>query len=60
MLPFVAVLTCGTGDFAGTSLSESFFKAGTASNPKGAVAAVGTSTTGTHTLFNNIVDMGIF
>ena len=58
--PFVSFITCGTGDFNYTSLSEEFFRAGTVSNPKGAVAAVGTATTGTHTLFNNIMSMGIF
>ena len=29
-------------------------------NPKGAVGAVGMATTGTHTMYNNIVDMGIY
>ncbi|MBC8175601.1 MAG: hypothetical protein H8E82_08115, partial [Candidatus Marinimicrobia bacterium] len=60
-LPFATVLTCGTGDFANnTCLSEAFFRYGTASNPKGAVAAVGTATLGTHTAYNNIVDMGMY
>ena len=58
--PFASFITCGTGDFNYTSLSEEFFTAGTVSNPRGAVAAVGTATTGTHTLFNNIMSMGIF
>ncbi len=60
MTPFASFITCGTGDFNGTCLSEEFLRAGSVSNPKGAVAAVGTSTTGTHTLFNNIMSMGIF
>jgi hypothetical protein len=61
MLPFAVVLTCGTGSFtAGTSLSEHFLIAGSPSTPRGAIASVGTATTGTHTRFNNIVDMGIF
>ena len=60
MNPFVSFITCGTGDFNYTSLSEEFFRAGSVTNPKGAVAAVGTATTGTHTLFNNIMSMGIF
>lgn len=61
-LPFATVLTCGTGSFAEdqTTMSEKFFRAGTASNPKGAVAAIGTATWNTHTLFNNIMDMGIY
>ena len=58
--PFAVFITCGTGNFSGTSLSEDLYRAGSVSNPKGAVAAIGTATTGTHTLFNNIVDMGIF
>jgi hypothetical protein len=62
MLPFASVLTCGTGSFSedNASLTESFFRAGTPANPKGAVASIGTATWNTHTLFNNIVDMGIY
>jgi len=60
MNPFAVFITCGTGDYNGTSLSESLFRAGSTSNPKGAVAAIGTATTGTHTMFNNIVNMGIY
>ncbi|HJM47307.1 MAG TPA: C25 family cysteine peptidase [Candidatus Marinimicrobia bacterium] len=59
-LPFATFLTCGTGDFAGTSISESFLRAGTVSNPKGGIASVGTATLSTHTMFNNIVAMGIY
>ena len=61
-LPFATVLTCGTGSFAEdqTSMSEKFFRAGSSTNPKGGVAAVGTATWNTHTLFNNIVDMGMY
>ena len=61
-LPFATVLTCGTGSFSEdqTTMSEKLFRAGTSSNPKGAVAAIGTATWNTHTLFNNIVDMGIY
>ncbi|MDC1050730.1 C25 family cysteine peptidase, partial [Candidatus Marinimicrobia bacterium] len=58
--PFATFLTCGTGDFNYTSFSEDIFRAGSVSNPKGAVAAVGTATSGTHTMFNNIVAMGIY
>lgn len=60
MLPVATVITCGTGSFAGDSIVESFLRAGTASNPKGAVASIGTATTGTHTMFNNLVDMGFY
>ena len=62
MLPVATVITCGTGSFASSNeaLSESFLRAGTASNPKGSVVCVGTATLGTHTMFNNIVDMGFY
>lgn len=61
MLPVATVITCGTGSFGyGEALSESFIRAGTATNPKGSVACIGTATTGTHTMFNNIVDMGFY
>jgi len=62
MLPFATTLTCGTGSFAEdqTTMTEKFFRAGTVSNPKGAVAAIGTATWNTHTLFNNITDMGLY
>ena len=61
-LPFATVLTCGTGSFAQetTCLSEQFLKAGSVSSPKGAVAAVSTATGNTHTMFNNIIAMGIY
>ena len=58
--PFVASLTCATGDFNSTSESESFIRQGSVSDPKGAVAAVGVATTSTHTAYNNIVHMGIY
>ena len=57
--PFAASLTCGTGDFNGTSNSESFFRAGSYSDPQGAVGCVGVSTLETHTAYNNIVHMGM-
>jgi len=63
MLPIVVIITCGTGDFNssyGDALSEYFFKAGSATNPKGAVACIGTATLSTHTCFNNSVSAGIF
>jgi len=62
-ISFATILTCGTGSFAehNTTMSEAFFRGtGTASNPRGSVAAIGTATWNTHTLFNNIVDMGIY
>ena len=60
-LPIATVITCGTGSFAsGTSISEAFLRAGTPTQPKGAVASVGTATLGTHTMFNNVVDIGFY
>ena len=58
--PFVTTLTCGTGDFDGSADSENFVRTGSVSNPSGAVAAIGVATTGTHTAYNNIVNMGIY
>ncbi|RMF07365.1 MAG: hypothetical protein D6762_07715, partial [Candidatus Neomarinimicrobiota bacterium] len=63
MLPFATPITCGTGTFGSSysvALTESLIRAGTPSQPKGAVCAIGTATTGTHTQFNNAVDMGIY
>lgn len=60
MTPFVTFLTCSTGGFSGTAITESFLRAGTVASPKGGVAAIGTATSGTHTLYNNIVQMGIY
>ncbi len=61
MMPFVTIITCGTGSFAsGQSRSEAFLSAGTPTTPKGGIAAIGTATSGTHTLYNNCVDGGIY
>ncbi|MCF7869155.1 MAG: hypothetical protein K9N09_10705, partial [Candidatus Cloacimonetes bacterium] len=61
MLPFAVIMTCGTGSFAlETARSEVFIRAGTPTNQKGAIAAVGTATWGTHTTFNNCVDLGTY
>ncbi len=59
-LPFVTILTCGTGGFTGDARSEQFLRVGTSSVPKGGIAAVGTATSGTHTLYNNCVSVGIY
>lgn len=60
MLPLGSILTCATGGFDGNARSEAFAKAGTPTSPKGAIAAYGTATSGTHTCFNNSVTSGIF
>ena len=61
-LPFATIITCGTGSFKSENqcLSEKFLRAGSTTSPKGAVACVGTATLGTHTMFNNAVNIGIY
>ncbi|MBM3288150.1 MAG: hypothetical protein FJY88_12470, partial [Candidatus Eisenbacteria bacterium] len=60
-LPFVVTITCGTGSFTDNScLTEGFLRANASGSPKGAVAAIGTATTGTHTRYNNCIHGGIF
>ncbi len=61
-LPFLTTLTCDTGSFESeqNSICETLVKAGSASNPKGAVAVVATAQPYTHTAFNNIVAMGMY
>ncbi|KPL06824.1 hypothetical protein AMJ86_07060, partial [bacterium SM23_57] len=61
MLPIVITLTCGTGTFnSGTSLTEGFLRAGSPTLPKGGIASIGTATSGTHTRYNNCMDVGVF
>lgn len=56
MLPIVNILTCDTGSFnTGEARNEVFLRTGTPSVPRGAVAAIGTATSHTHTCFNNCV-----
>jgi len=61
-LPFLTTLTCDTGSFETMNecITESLFRAGTPTSPKGAVAVVGTAQPYTHTAFNNIVAMGMY
>ena len=59
-LPFVTILTCGTGGFDWDARSEAFLREGTSSVPKGGIAAVGTATSSTHTGYNNCVTGGIY
>jgi hypothetical protein len=62
MLPFATFITCGTGSFSGSgsTVIEAMIRAGTPSQPKGGVAAIGTATIYTHTMFNNVMDMGFY
>jgi hypothetical protein len=60
-LCFATFITCGTGDYADdTATTESIVRAGTSSQPTGAVGAVGCSTIHTMVPFNNVVDAGIY
>ncbi len=60
-LPFVAILTCGTGGFAGSeSRMECFSRVGSPLAPTGSIGCVGTATSGTNTRFNNTIDAGMF
>ncbi|MBI5060137.1 carboxypeptidase regulatory-like domain-containing protein [candidate division KSB1 bacterium] len=48
-LPIVMCVTCGANEFvSGLGIAESYLLAGTVSSLKGGVAAIGTSTSGTH------------
>lgn len=58
-LPHAVIITCQTGSFAGTSLSEQFIRMGTESVPAGAATCIGMSTSGTHTGYNNTLISGI-
>ena len=61
MLPHSVIITCATGNYAnGTGTTEAFIRLGTSANPKGAVTAIGMSTSSTHTTFNNVLTGGIF
>ncbi len=59
-LPHAVILTCGTGSFNSTSTSEEFIRLGSEAQPKGALTAIGMATSGTHTMFNNALSVGIF
>lgn len=59
-LPHAVILTCETGSFAGTSMSEEFTRMGTESVPAGAASCISMATPGTHTLFNNALSAGIW
>jgi hypothetical protein len=61
MLPFAVPLTCGTGNFTnGTSFTEGFYRAGTPTLGRGAIAAIGMATSSNHTRYNNAIDLGIY
>jgi hypothetical protein len=60
--PIMMAVTCVAGDYTGNGVNsptEDFLVAGTAANPKGAVAAIGTSTAGTHNPCNVTLAAGM-
>jgi hypothetical protein len=60
-MPFAVIPTCATGSFAGgTCRSEGFLRANSSGQPRGAIGAIGTATTGTHTRYNNCMTFGIW
>ena len=62
MLPIVSIITCDTGSFLEDeeSSSENFLRTGSISIPRGGIAAIGMATQGTHTMFNNCLDYGLY
>ncbi len=54
------ILTCNTGNYDATGISELFIRIGTSAAPKGAVTAIGMWSAGTATMPNNALCGGIF
>jgi len=60
MLPFAYTLTCGSGPFAGTTgFGEAFLRYGSMANGGGCIGCIGSTTSGTHTRFNNLLAAAI-
>lgn len=60
-LPHATIITCSTGSYANsTSTTESLIRLGTSAVPAGSVTAIGMATSGTHTMFNNCLNAGIY
>ena len=60
-MPHATILTCGTGSFENqTSTTEAFMRLGTTVSPAGAITATGMYTSGTHTMYNNCLNGGIY
>jgi len=60
-LNHATILTCDTGTYAnGTSTTETLLRLGTSAVPAGSVTAIGMATSGTHTMFNNCLNAGIY
>ncbi len=60
-LPHATILTCNTGSYANnTSTTEALIRLGSSAVPAGSVTAIGMATSGTHTMFNNCLNAGIY
>ncbi|MDD2228208.1 MAG: C25 family cysteine peptidase [Candidatus Cloacimonetes bacterium] len=60
-LSHATIFTCSTGNYSGgTSTTEALVRLGTSAVPSGSVTAIGMATSGTHTLFNNCLNAGIY
>ena len=61
MLPHAVIITCATNNYwNGTGHAELFTRFGSTASPKGAITAIGMSTSSTHTTFNNVIHGAIF
>jgi hypothetical protein len=62
--PLVTSIVCGGGDFGSPysdpCLGEAFIRAGNPGTPTGAIAFIGPSEEDTHTMWNNLIDLGIY
>ena len=60
MLPFAYTITCGSGPFAGTTgFGELFLRYGSTADGGGCIGCIGSTTSGTHTRYNNLLAAGI-
>ncbi len=60
-MPHATILTCATGSYSGgTSTTEEIIRLGTSAVPAGSVTAIGMATSGTHTMFNNSLNAGLY
>ena len=61
MLPVCLNITCSTGNWvSSTAISECLLREGSTVQPQGAIAAIATATSYTHTAFNNAMDASFF
>lgn len=61
MLPFAVIPTCGSNNWqSGTGKAEQFVQMGSLTLASGGIGALGTTTSGTHTPFNNAIALGVW